>query len=115
MPSPDCTTGTKSNDQVEAEAIRTVFGARGAAMPVNSSKSMLGHSLGAGGALELVACVQSMRHNFVHPTINCDEPDPDIGLDYVPNRGRNHEVRTALSNSFAFGGNNCVILLRRPN
>jgi 3-oxoacyl-(acyl-carrier-protein) synthase len=80
-------------------------------MPASSTKSMLGHALGASGALEFIICVEALRHGFVPPTINCDEPDPDVGLDYVPLAGRQHPVRVAMSNSFAFGGNNAWIAL----
>ena len=82
-------------------------------MPVSSSKSMLGHSLGASGAIEALICLCTLRDQFVSPTINCDQPDPDLGLDYVPHQGRNHVLRIAMSNSFAFGGNNSVLLFRR--
>lgn len=106
-------TGTVSNDSAEAAAIQSVFGARGAKLPVSSTKSMLGHALGASGAIEFVACVDSIRHEFVPPTINCDEPDPELGLDYVPHAGRRHAIQHALSNSFAFGGNNCALLVSK--
>ncbi|HEV8070678.1 MAG TPA: beta-ketoacyl-[acyl-carrier-protein] synthase family protein [Planctomycetaceae bacterium] len=104
-------TATKANDETEATAVAEVFGRRGNDMPSSSTKSMLGHSLGASGAIEFAICVEAMRQGFVPPTINCDEPDPDIGLDYVPLTGRKHLVRIAMSNSFAFGGNNACILL----
>jgi 3-oxoacyl-[acyl-carrier-protein] synthase II len=103
-------TGTKANDETEAQAIVEVFGARGSTMPVSSTKSMLGHPLGATGAIEFIICIDSLRHGFVPPTINCDEPDPVVGLDYVPNVGRPHSARFAMSNSFAFGGNNVALL-----
>src|SRR5262249_19710832 len=108
-------TATEQNDEVEAEAIRQVFGIRGSQMPVGSTKSMLGHALGASGAMEFVICVAALRDGFVPPTINGDEPDPDIGHDYVPHRGRQHDIRVAVSNSFAFGGNNSVLVLRRAS
>jgi len=104
-------TATRANDETEAIAVLEVFGRRGPSMPASSTKSMLGHSLGASGALEFVACVQALRDRFVPPTINCDEPDPDVGLDYVQNEGREHPVRLAMSNSFAFGGNNASLLV----
>jgi 3-oxoacyl-[acyl-carrier-protein] synthase II len=71
----------------------------------------LGHALGASGALEFAICVQAARDGFVPPTLNCDDPDPNVGLDYVPLAGRAHAVRVAMSNSFAFGGNNACILV----
>jgi len=104
-------TATKANDEAEAQAVVEVFGPRGSSMPASSTKSMLGHSLGASGALEVVICVEALRHGFVPPTINCDQPDPDVGLDYVPHVGRDHPVEIALSNSFAFGGSNACILI----
>jgi 3-oxoacyl-[acyl-carrier-protein] synthase II len=104
-------TATKANDETEAAAAVEVFGRRGAAMPASSTKSMLGHALGASGALEFAICVQAARDGFVPPTLNCDDPDPNVGLDYVPLAGRAHAVRVAMSNSFAFGGNNACILV----
>ena len=106
-------TATKANDETEATAVAEVFGRRGTDMPSSSTKSMLGHSLGASGAIEFAICVEAMRQGFVPPTINCDEPDPNLGLDYVPLTGRRHLVRLAMSNSFAFGGNNACLLLGR--
>jgi 3-oxoacyl-[acyl-carrier-protein] synthase II len=106
-------TATLQNDRTEAEAIHTVFGRAGRRVPVSSIKSMIGHTLGASGALEAIACVQSLREKFVPPTINCEEPDPEVGLDYVPNEGRPHPVRRVLSNSFGFGGSNCCLLLEQ--
>jgi 3-oxoacyl-(acyl-carrier-protein) synthase len=104
-------TATRANDECEATAVVNVFGPRGESMPASSTKSMLGHSLGASGALEFVICIESLRNRFVPPTINCEEPDPNVGLDYVPLTGREHPVRIAMSNSFAFGGNNACIVL----
>ena len=106
-------TATKANDETEATAVAEVFGRRGKDMPSSSTKSMLGHSLGASGAIEFAICVEAMRQGFVPPTINCEEPDPNLGLDYVPLTGREHLVRLAMSNSFAFGGNNACLLLGR--
>ena len=106
-------TATKANDESEAKAVFDVFGARGAECPMSSTKSMLGHSLGATGAVEFIICVEVLCSNYVPPTINCEEPDPDIGLDYVPQVGRAQAVRFAMSNSFAFGGNNASIILER--
>jgi len=104
-------TGTKVNDETEARAIREVFASRNAAMPVSSTKSMLGHSLGASGAIEFVVCIEAMRRGFIPPTINCDQPDPNLGFDFVPHVGRTQQVHFAMSNSFAFGGNNVALLL----
>jgi 3-oxoacyl-[acyl-carrier-protein] synthase II len=104
-------TATRANDECEANAVVEVFGPRGASLPASSTKSMLGHALGASGAIEFVICVDVLRHQFVPPTINCDEPDPRLGLDYVPLVGRAHPVRVTMSNSFAFGGNNACLLI----
>ena len=104
-------TATKANDETEAAAVVEVFGPRSARMPASSTKSMLGHALGASGAIEFVICIAAMHNQFVPPTINCDEPDPNIGIDYVPHVGRPHPVRVAMSNSFAFGGNNACLLV----
>jgi 3-oxoacyl-[acyl-carrier-protein] synthase II len=104
-------TGTKANDETEARSIVEVFGPRGPTMPVSSTKSMLGHALGAGGAIECVVCIEALRHEFVPPTLNCDEPDPLVGLDYVPHLGRQHSMRLVMTNSFGFGGNNVTLLL----
>jgi 3-oxoacyl-[acyl-carrier-protein] synthase II len=108
-------TGTKANDETEAHAIVEVFGRRASAVPVSSTKSMLGHSLGACGAIEFIVCVEALRHGFIPPTINCDEPDPEVGLDYVPNVGRPYAMRFAMSNSFAFGGNNVALLMENAS
>jgi 3-oxoacyl-[acyl-carrier-protein] synthase II len=104
-------TATKANDETEAAAVVEVFGPRGERMPASSTKSMLGHAMGASGALEFVICVAAIHNQFVPPTINCDEPDPNVGIGYVPHVGRSHPVLAILSNSFAFGGNNACILL----
>jgi len=104
-------TATRANDECEATAVVEVFGERGERMPASSTKSMLGHSLGASGALEFAICVESLRQEFVPPTINCEHPDPNVGFDYVPLVGRQHSARIAMSNSFAFGGNNACILV----
>ncbi|MEX1110108.1 MAG: beta-ACP synthase, partial [Dongiaceae bacterium] len=89
------------------------FGARADAIPVSSSKSMHGHALGAAGALELIAVLGALTDGIVPPTANFTIPDPECDLDYVPNVARRHTVRAALSNSFAFGGHNCVLALKR--
>jgi nodulation protein E len=106
-------TGTPANDVTETRAIRRVFGADADRLLVSSSKSMHGHALGAAGALELVAVLGALSEGIVPPTANFSEPDPDCDLDYVPNTARRHPVRAALSNSFAFGGHNCVLALRQ--
>jgi 3-oxoacyl-[acyl-carrier-protein] synthase II len=103
-------TSTPLNDAVETRAIREVFGQHAYRIPVSSTKSMVGHSLGAAGAMEAVACIKSLQTGIVHPTINYETPDPDCDLDYVPNRARETHPRTALSNSFGFGGHNGTLI-----
>jgi 3-oxoacyl-[acyl-carrier-protein] synthase II len=103
-------TGTPANDLTECAAIRAVFGGHADRLPVSSIKSMLGHAMGAASALEAVATALTVRYDRLPPTINHDTPDPDCPIDCVPNVSRPHAVRTALNNSFAFGGNNaCVV------
>ncbi|MBE0549959.1 MAG: beta-ketoacyl-[acyl-carrier-protein] synthase family protein [Rubrivivax sp.] len=106
-------TGTLANDATETRAIRAVFGAHADALAVSSTKSMHGHALGAGGAIELVAVIGALREGVVPPTINYLEPDPECDLDVVPNVAQQRSVQAALSNSFAFGGLNAVLALRR--
>ena len=106
-------TSTPKNDLVETLAIKKVFGERAAQVPVSSTKSMIGHALGGAGAVEAVACVETIRNGVIHPTINYEEPDPDCDLDYVPNVAREQEVETVLSNSFGFGGQNACLVFRR--
>jgi len=106
-------TGTPANDPTETAAIRRVFGAHADALAVSSTKSMHGHALGAAGAIELVAAIGALRDGVIAPTANFIDPDPSCDLDYVPNTARETPVRAALSNSFAFGGLNAVLALRR--
>jgi len=106
-------TGTPANDPTESRAIRRTFGAHADALAVSSTKSMHGHALGAAGALELVAVIGALRDAVIPPTANFIDPDPECDLDYVPNTAREKPVRAALSNSFAFGGLNAVLALRR--
>ena len=106
-------TGTQANDVTESRAIRLAFGAHADRLAVSSTKSMHGHALGASGALELVAVIGALRDSVVPPTANLDQVDPACDLDYVPNVAREMPVRAALSNSFAFGGLNAVLALKR--
>jgi 3-oxoacyl-[acyl-carrier-protein] synthase II len=108
-------TGTRHNDEVETRAIKKVFGEHAQRLPVSSTKSMHGHVLGATGAIEAAAILAAMRDGFLPPTINYRDPDPRCDLDYVPNEARPARVRTALSNNFGFGGNNCALVLRAPD
>lgn len=102
-------TSTKANDLAETRAIKTVFAQAASTIPISSTKSMIGHTLGAAGAIEAVVCVKAIMEQFVPPTINLKEPDPECDLDYVPNVGRAVELKTVLSNSFGFG--NCNVAL----
>jgi len=106
-------TGTAANDEVETSALKRAFGRHSQQLVISSNKSMLGHALGAAGALELVATLMSMQEAIVPPTVNYLGPDPKCDLDCVPNAARPMQMDTALSNSFAFGGLNAVLALRR--
>ena len=106
-------TGTRLNDVTETQAIKQVFGAHARKLAISSTKSMHGHAMGATGALELVATATAITRGVIPPTANYTGPDPECDLDYVPNVARERPVRVAISNSFAFGGLNAVLLLRR--
>ena len=106
-------TGTILNDRTESEALKKVFGTRAARLPVSSSKAVLGHSMGAAGALELAATALALQTQTIPPTANFEEPDPTCDLDCVPNVARSARIRVGMSNSFAFGGLNAVLVLGR--
>jgi len=106
-------TSTPLNDRTETVAIKTVFGDHAYHMRISSTKSMLGHLIGAAGAIEAAVCIMTIRHGIIPPTINLTHPDPACDLDYVPNVARPAKVTTALSNSFGFGGHNSVLILRK--
>ncbi len=106
-------TSTPLNDKYETLAIKLAFGEYAYKIPISSTKSMTGHLLGAAGAVELAAILVCMENNFIHPTINYEEPDPECDLDYVPNVAREQKFDVALSNSFGFGGHNAVIVVKR--
>ncbi len=106
-------TSTPAGDRIETLAIKRVFGDHAAAMPVSSTKSMMGHLLGAAGGVEAGLCALVLRDQVIPPTINYETPDPDCDLDYVPNEARQAKVEYALSNSFGFGGTNAALLLKR--
>ena len=107
-------TGTPFNDRMETIALKRVFSDHAWKLPVNSVKPIVGHTLGAAGALEAILCVQALRDGIVPPTINYRERDPECDLDYVPDRARRHTVTCALSCSAAFAGNNATLLVGRP-
>jgi 3-oxoacyl-[acyl-carrier-protein] synthase II len=104
-------TSTDLGDAAETLAVKKVFGAHAKKLAISSTKSMIGHLLGASGGVELVATVMSIKHGVVHPTINLDTPDPACDLDYVPKTARKMPVRYALSNSFGFGGHNASLVV----
>jgi 3-oxoacyl-[acyl-carrier-protein] synthase II len=106
-------TSTPLNDKMETKAIKAVFGDTAYHIPISSTKSMMGHLLGGGGAVEAAICVMVIQHGIIPPTINLTHPDPECDLDYVPNIARQAKVTTALSNSFGFGGHNSVLVLRQ--
>lgn len=105
-------TSTVGNDRAETAAVKTAFGESAKGLAVSSTKSMTGHMMGAAGSVEAVFCVQTIRSGIIPPTINYQNPDPECDLDYVPNEFRKSEVRTAMSNSFGFGGHNVSLVFR---
>ena len=106
-------TSTPLNDAVETVAIKRLFGDRAYQIPISSTKSMIGHSLGASGSLEAAACIKTITEGVVHPTVNQEEPDPECDLDYVPNQARKRDVSVVLSNAFGFGGQNACLVFRK--
>jgi nodulation protein E len=107
-------TATTINDRNETKAIQELFGADAEKLPISSTKSMHGHPLGAGGGIEAVASVMAIREGYLPPTIGLDEADPECDLDYIPNVGRKKAITYAMSNSFAFGGLNAVLIFGPP-
>lgn len=106
-------TSTKTNDSVETRAIKRAIGEHTYKIPVSSTKSMTGHLIAAGGAVEAIVCLLAIRDGVVPPTINLDHADPECDLDYVPNAARQRRIDVALSNSFGFGGQNTALVVRR--
>ncbi len=106
-------TGTVANDRAEVAAIKEVFGEHYKAIPVSSIKSMLGHTMGAASAIEAAACALAIKTGFIPPTINYETPDPECDIDCVPNTARKHNVHVAMNNSYAFGGNNASLILKK--
>jgi len=105
-------TGTPLNDVSETMSIKKVFGEHAYRVPISSPKSMVGHLMGAAGAISTIACVLAIRDGIIPPTINLETPDPECDLDYVPNVARRTPVRTAMANGFGFGGQNSVAVFR---
>ncbi|GBD94060.1 3-oxoacyl-[acyl-carrier-protein] synthase 2 [bacterium BMS3Abin05] len=106
-------TSTPHNDRMETKAIKKVFGDDAYRVAISSNKSMIGHMLGAGGAIEFIASVLTIRNGIVPPTINYEHPDPECDLNYTPNKAVKRDVRTAISNSFGFGGHNVTLAVQR--
>ncbi len=106
-------TGTKENDSIETRGVKRVFGEHAKDIPMSSIKSMMGHLIAAAGAVEFITCVLAIRDGMLPPTINYGTPDPDLDLDYVPNRARPAKVDICLSNSFGFGGQNDTLVVKR--
>ncbi len=105
-------TSTPLNDEIETKAIKTFFGEQAYNIPISSTKSMLGHAMGASGALEAIACVLAIKHDLIPPTINYETPDPTCDLDYTPNHAKQVDVNVVLSNSFGLGGQNACLVLK---
>ncbi len=106
-------TSTPANDKCETKAIKAVFGDHARRLAISSTKSMIGHLLGAAGAVELMAAIMTIERGIIHPTINYQDPDPECDLDYVPNQARPARVDAVLSNSFGFGGQNASLVVSR--
>jgi 3-oxoacyl-[acyl-carrier-protein] synthase II len=106
-------TGTTENDSIETKAIKAVFKEEAKDTPASSVKSMLGHLIGAAGAAELITCILAIRDNIAPPTMNLNDPDPALDLDYVPNEPRKMQIDVAMNESFGFGGQNNVVIIRR--
>jgi 3-oxoacyl-[acyl-carrier-protein] synthase II len=106
-------TSTPLNDAAETQAIKKALGSHAYKVPISSTKSMIGHLMGAAGAIEAIVTLLTIKYGVIHPTINYQHPDPVCDLDYVPNKARQARVRVALSNSFGFGGHNACVAFRQ--
>ncbi len=106
-------TSTQINDIIETKSIKTVFAQNAYDIPVSSIKSMIGHCIGAAGALEAIASVLTLDNNLIPPTINLENSDPQCDLYYVPNKACKKELSYVMSNSFGFGGQNCVLIFKK--
>jgi 3-oxoacyl-[acyl-carrier-protein] synthase II len=106
-------TSTQLNDKFETAAIKTVFGERAREIPISSTKSMIGHLLGAAAGAEIIATLLTLGDGVIHPTVNYEHPDPECDLDYVPNESREQPVNVAISNSFGFGGHNVCLVVKK--
>jgi 3-oxoacyl-[acyl-carrier-protein] synthase II len=106
-------TSTPLNDRTETLAIKEVFGEHAARVPISSTKSMIGHPMGAAGAVEAIVCALTIQGEWIHPTINYEKPDPECDLDYVPNQAREAHIDVVLSNSFGLGGQNACLVIKR--
>lgn len=106
-------TSTPLNDKGETQSIKAAFGEHAYKLKVNSTKSMVGHMLGAAAGIEAIVCVKSIESGMIHPTMNLSTPDPECDLDYVPNQAQKLEIRAALSNSLGFGGHNSAVIIKR--
>ncbi len=106
-------TSTLINDRIETDSIKKIFGEHAHKLKISSTKSMHGHTIGATGGMEAIVCIKALRHSFVPPTINYENPDPDCDLDYVPNKGIATSLEYAMSNSLGFGGHNGVLVIKR--
>jgi len=107
-------TSTPLNDPIETKAIKHAFGQHAYKLKISSLKSMIGHCIGAAGAIETIAAILGMNEGYIHPTINLDNPDPECDLDYVPNKGIHMPVRAFVKESMGFGGQNAVLVITRP-
>jgi len=106
-------TSTQLNDATETMAIKKLFGEKAKEIPISSTKSMMGHAMGASGTIEAIVCILTIQNGMIHPTINYENPDEGLDLDYVPNQARKADIDIALSNSFGLGGQNACLVLKR--